>query len=130
MLAQIKTFDKNVLAVEVINSYTETDLQFCYKLMQKKLDEGYSTLNFLIRIDELKLSHTNIKVIFEDMKLVFEEFKHFGNIAIVAHSKFIEMTNPLRTFLYERISGGKQVRYFDVNELDDALDWISNLNEE
>ena len=42
MIKQIKSFENNVLAIEVIDGFTETDEKLCQKFFEEKLALGYS----------------------------------------------------------------------------------------
>ena len=67
MIEQIKTYDNNVLAVEVIDGFTETDEQYCQKLFEEKREQGFEHINVLVKLDEIKISKTSIKAFFEYM---------------------------------------------------------------
>ncbi len=126
MLEQIKTFENNVLAVEVIDGFTETDEKICQKFFNEKLEQGYDQVNILVKLDEMKISHSSTKAFFEDMIWVLRNFKKLGHLAIVAHSKVLKAVVPIDNLFFERASKGRKEQYFDVSQIDEAFDFVSS----
>lgn len=125
MIEQIKTFEKNVLAVEVIDAFTETDEKICEKWFKAKLDEGYEEVHVLIKLDELKISHANVKAFMEDIIWVIRNYKKIGHFAVVAHSKVLKALVPIDNLFFRRASKGRYERYFDVSQLDEAFAFVN-----
>ncbi|MCB9310498.1 MAG: STAS/SEC14 domain-containing protein [Lewinellaceae bacterium] len=125
MLEQIKKFEGNILAMEVIEGFTETDEKLAQKFFQSKLDEGHEYVHVLIKLDEMKLSKTSVKAFFEDSLWAIRNYKSIGNIAIVAHSNILKALVPIDSFFFQRLRKGFDERYFDVSDLDKAMDFIS-----
>ncbi|WP_053975490.1 SpoIIAA family protein [Mangrovimonas xylaniphaga] len=126
MIEQLKTFQDNQLAIEVIDGFSETDEQLCQKWFQKKLDEGFEQVNVLVKLDELKLSHSSVKAFMEDSIWALRHYKQLGHLAIVAHSKIIKALVPIDNLFFQRASKGRLERYFDVSQLDEAFAFINN----
>ncbi len=126
MIEQLKTFQDNQLAIEVIDGFSETDEQLCQKWFQKKLDEGFEQVNVLVKLDELKLSHSSVKAFMEDSIWALRHYKQLGHLAIVAHSKIIKALVPIDNLFFKRASKGRLERYFDVSQLDEAFAFINN----
>ena len=126
MLEQIKTFDSNTVAFEIIDSFTETDEKLAQKLFKEKLDSGFQTVNILVKIDQYKISQTEAKAFFEDIIFVIRKFKNIGNLAIVGHSKILKAFVPVDNFFFERIKKGKKELYFDVSQLEEAIEFVTN----
>jgi len=124
MVEQIKTFDKNILAIEVIDGFTETDEKFCQKLFDKKIKEGYEKINILVKLDEMKISHSSTKAFFEDAVWVFRNYKKLGHLAIVAHSNILKATVPIDNLFFRRASEGRLERYFDISQLEEAFQFV------
>ncbi len=124
MIEQIKTFKSNALAIEVIDDFTETDEKLAQKLFKEKIDEGNDQINVLIKLDEMKISHSSIKAFMEDMIWVLRNYKHLGNLAIVAHTNIIKALVPIDNFFFERLQKGYEERYFDISQLDKAIEFI------
>jgi len=45
MIEQLKTFDNNTLAIEVIDGFTETDKKLCQKWFEEKRVQGFVFLS-------------------------------------------------------------------------------------
>lgn len=45
MIEQLVTTEKNILAIEVIDGFTETDERLCQKFFQEKLDQGFKQVH-------------------------------------------------------------------------------------
>ncbi len=125
MIEQIETFKGNVLAIEVIDGFTETDEKLAQKFFKEKIEEGNDHVNVLVKLDELKIGHSSTKAFMEDIVWVLRNYKHMGNLAIVAHSKILKALVPIDNFFFERLQKGYEERYFDVSQLDSAIEFIT-----
>lgn len=125
MIEQIKIFKGNSVAFEVIEGFSETDRELAVKFFDNKISEGFEHVNVLIKLDEMKLSQTSTKAFMEDFAWTFRNYKKMGNIAIVAHSKVLKALIPIDAFFFERLQKGFEERYFDVSQLEKALQFIS-----
>ncbi len=126
MIEQIKTYDNNVLAIEVIDGFTETDEKLCQKFFNEKLELGFDKVNVLVKLDEMKISHSNVKAFFEDIIWILRNYKKLGHLAIVAHSNILKVLVPIDNLFFARASKGRQERYFDVSQIDEAFEFISS----
>ncbi len=126
MIEQIKTFEGNALAIEAIESFTETDMKLVHKFFEEKLAKGHEHINILIKLDELKINQINTKSFMEHIVWVLRNLKNVGNIAIVAHSNILKALIPMDNFFFERLKKGYEERYFDKSQLDKALDFIAS----
>lgn len=124
MIEQLKTFENNCLAVEVIDGFTETDEKICQKWFQEKLNEGYDQVNVLVKMDELKVSHSSVKAFFEDSLWALRHYKQLGHLAIVAHSNIVKALVPIDNLFFQRASKGRLERYFDKSQLEEAFNFI------
>lgn len=125
MLEQIKTFDNNVLAIEVIDSFTETDEKICQKFFNEKLEKGFNQVNVLVKLDEMKISHIQTKAFMEDVIWALRNYKNIGHIAIVAHSNILKALVPIDNLFFQRAKEGRMERYFDVSQLDEAFAFVN-----
>jgi hypothetical protein len=125
MIEQIKIFKGNAIAVEAIESFTETDMKLVHKFFEEKLTKGYEHVNVLIKLDELKINQINTKSFMEHIVWVIRNLEHVGNIAIVAHSNILKALIPLDNFFFERLKKGYEERYFDNLHIDKALKFIA-----
>lgn len=126
MIEQIKTFDTNALAFDIIDGFTETDEKLAQKFFEEKIDSGFATVNLLVKIDEYKISKTEAKAFFEDAIFTIRKFKNIGNLAIVGHSKILKALVPIDNFFFERLKKGKKEQYFDVSQLNEAIEFITS----
>ena len=126
MIEQIKTFEDNTIAIEAIESFTETDVQLMHKFFEGKLAKGFDHVNVLIKLDEVKINQINTKAFFEHVIWVLRNLKNVGNLAIVAHSNILKSLIPLDNVFFKRLKKGFEERYFDVSQLDKALDFVQS----
>ena len=124
MIEQIKIFNNNVLAIAVIDGFTQTDLKYCQKLFDEKLEKGYEKINLLVLLDEFKISHSSTKAFFEEMVLILRNYKKLKHLAIVAHSNILKAYIPIDNFFFSRLSKGSEERYFDVSQMEEAMAFI------
>ncbi|MCB0516021.1 MAG: STAS/SEC14 domain-containing protein [Chitinophagales bacterium] len=125
MIEQIKTFPNNALAIEVIDGFTETDENLCQKFFNQKLAQGYEQVNVLVKLDEMKISHSSAKAFLEDNVWALRNYSKMGHLAIVGHSKILKALVPIDNLFFERASKGRLERYFDVSQLEDAIKFIT-----
>ncbi|MEZ4805542.1 MAG: STAS/SEC14 domain-containing protein [Bacteroidia bacterium] len=128
MIEQLNTYKNNVLAIEVIDGFTENDEKLCQKFFQEKLDQGFDQVNVLVKLDELKINHSSIKAFMEDSIWALRNYKSIGHLAIVAHSKVLKAMVPIDNLFFQRASEGRLERYFDVSQLDEAFDFVNPEN--
>jgi len=124
MIEQIKTFEDNILAIEVIDGFDETDEKLCQKFFDEKLEKGFATVNVLVKLDELKMAHSSPKAFMEDIIWTLRNYKKLGHLAIVAHSKILKALVPIDNLFFQRASKGRLERYFDVSQMDEAMAFI------
>jgi hypothetical protein len=126
MIEQIKIFEGNTIAIEAIESFTETDAQLMHKFFEQKLNKGFKQVNVLVKLDEIKINQINTKAFFEHMVWVIRNLENVGNLAIVAHSNILKAMIPLDNVFFERLKKGFEERYFDVSQLEQALHFIES----
>lgn len=124
MIEQLEKFEKNTLAFEIIDGFTETDELLARKFFNEKLEMGYDKVNILVKIDEYKVSKTEVKAFCEDIVFIMRNYKHLGHLAIVGHSKFLKMCVPIDNLFYQRESKGRKEKYFDVAQMDEAIAFV------
>ncbi|PIB35305.1 hypothetical protein BFP72_07785 [Reichenbachiella sp. 5M10] len=125
MIEKIKAFEGNALAIEVIDGFTETDEKLAQQFFNEKVEEGNDYIHVLVKLDEMKISHSSTKAFMEDMIWVLRNYHQMGNLAIVAHSKVLKALVPIDNIFFERLQKGFEERYFDASQLDKALAFIS-----
>ena len=124
MIEQIKIFDNNVLALTVIDGFTQTDVKYCQKLFDEKLEKGFEKINLLVVLDELKISHSSTKAFFEEIVIILRNYKKLKNLAIVGHSNILKAYVPVDNFFFSRLSKGSEERYFDISQIEEAMAFI------
>ena len=128
MIEQLKTFENNALAFEVIDGFTETDEKFFKKMFNKKLDEGYDSINILIKFDEYKVTKTEFKSFFEEMVFIIKKMDKLGHLAYVGNSKLMEALIPVDNMFFKNKSKGREEKYFDISDIDKAYQFINKKN--
>jgi len=126
MIEQIQTFQSNVLAIEVLDGFTEEDEKMCQKLFEEKLDQGFDQVNVLVKLDELKISHSSVKAFMEDVVWLLRNYEKMGHLAIVAHSNVLKALVPIDNLFFQRSKKGRYERYFDISQMDEALYFVSS----
>ncbi|AWM14567.1 STAS/SEC14 domain-containing protein [Flavobacterium sp. NRK F10] len=126
MIEQLETFKGNTLAFEVIDGFTETDEKLAQKFFQEKLDMGFSFVNVLIKLDEMKISKTSSKAFMEDIIWTLRNYKQMGHLAIVAHSNILKALVPIDNLFFERASKERYERYFDVSQMEEAMKFVKS----
>jgi hypothetical protein len=125
MIEQIEKYDNNVLAIAVIDGFTKTDEAICQKFFNAKLNQGFDHINILVKLDELKISHSSTKAFFEDTLWAIRNYKKLGHLAIVAHSNVLKALVPIDNIFFARASKGRQERYFDITQMDEAMAFVN-----
>ncbi len=128
MIEKLKTNKGNILAIEVIDEFTETDEKLCQKFFQQKLDEGFENVNVLVKLDELKVGQSSVKAFMQDMIWTLRNYKKLGHLAIVAHSGVLKALVPIDNLFFERASKGRYERYFDISQMDDAFEFVNPID--
>ncbi|MDN3670559.1 STAS/SEC14 domain-containing protein [Echinicola jeungdonensis] len=124
MIEQFKVYDTNVLALEVKDGFKKVDEQLFEKLVKDKLNQGYEIVNVLVKLDEMEISKSSIKAFFEDAIWWLRNYNHVGHLAVVAHSNIVKALIPIDNLFFQRASKGRIERYFDISQLDEALEFV------
>lgn len=125
MIEQLVTDKKNLLAIEVIDGFTETDEKLCRKFFEEKLSLGAAPLNILVKLDEMKIGDSSVKAFMEDTIYSLRNYKEMGHLAIVAHSNILKALVPIDNLFFQRAKKGRLERYFDVSQMDEAMAFVS-----
>ena len=124
MIEQIKIFENNVIAITVIDGFNRTDVKYCQKLFDEKLEKGYEKINLLVKLDELKISHSNTKAFFEEIVIILRNYRSLKHLAIVGHSNILKAYIPIDNFFFSRLSKGSEERYFDISQMEEAMTFV------
>ena len=125
MLNQIKIFQGNALALELLETFTEADASLIKQLFEEKLDAGYEHVNLLIKVKDMSvMKHMSLQTFLEGELWGFKHFGKIGRCAVVAHSDFIRSVVRLENKVLHLANAAFEERYFDTAELDEALKFI------
>ena len=124
MIEQLKTFEGNTLAFEVIDGFSETDEKLAQKLFQEKLNKGFDCVNVLVKLDEIKMKRSSVKAFMENIIWTLRNYKQMGHLAIVAHSKILKALIPIDNLFFERASKGRYERYYDISQFEEAMKFV------
>lgn len=125
MIEKLESNKSNVLAIEVIDGFTETDEKLCQKFFDEKLEQGFDQVNVLVKLDELKISESSTKAFMEDTIWALRNYTKIGHLAIVAHSKILKALVPIDNLFFKRVKEGRLERYFDVSQMNEAFEFVS-----
>lgn len=126
MLNQIKTFQGNALAIELTETFTEADAQLIKQLFEEKLDAGYGHVNILNKVKDMSvMRHMDLKAFLEGELWGFKHFGKIGRCAVVAQSDFIKSVVKIESKVLHLVNRAFEERYFDTEELEDGLKFIS-----
>ncbi len=124
MIAQIKTFKGNAIAIEVLEGFREADEKLVQKYFKQKIDEGHEHVNIIVKLDEMKLGRSDLEALIEDVIRFLRNYEKVGHMAIVAQSKILKFLVPIDNFFFKRMQKEFEERYFDLTELDKAIKFI------
>jgi hypothetical protein len=127
MLTQIKTFEGNALALEMVAPFTEADATTIKQLFEEKLSKGYEHVNILIKVKDLSvLNHMELKAFLKGEAWGITHFSKIGKCAVVAHSDFMASIIKLENKALHFFNSALEEKYFDTEQLDEALAFISS----
>ena len=126
MIIQIKKFDKNALALELRETFTEADALLIEQLFEEKLNEGYEHVNMLIKVKDMSaLKDMNLKGFLQGELWGIRHFGKIGRCAVVSNSDFIESVVKIENKVLHFFNSALEEKYFDQTQLDEALKFIT-----
>lgn len=129
MINQIKKFKGNALALELIGTFTETDALLIEQLFEEKLNKGYAHVNILIKVKDMSvMKDMKLKAFFEGELWGIKHFGKIGRCAVVSHSDFMKSIVNIENKMLHLFNSALEERYFDENQLEEALEFIENGN--
>jgi hypothetical protein len=130
MLNQIKTFKGNAIAIELTDSFTKTDVELIEQLFEEKLNAGYKHIHILVKVKDLSLlKHVDLKTFMEGEIWGIKHLDKIGRCAVVTHSDIIESVVKIESKALHLVSSALEERYFDTEQLDEALAFITPKDE-
>ena len=124
MIIQLEKFPDNVLAIEVVDGFTEADEKLCEKLFEEKLKDGYEQVNVLVKLDEMKVGNSSVKAFMEDGIWLLRNYGKIGHLAIVAHSNVLKALVPIDNLFFQRAGKGRYEQYFDSSQMEEAIGFV------
>ena len=126
MLNQIKTFKGNAIALELTGTFTEDDVKTIKQLFEEKLNDGSKSVNLLFKVKDMsQFKHIEFKAFMEGEAWGISHFNKIGRCAVVAHSDFIKGAVKIESKPLHLFSKALDERYFDENQLDEALQFVN-----
>ena len=124
MIEQLKVYDTSVMALEIVEGFTEVDYELVEKWANAKREQGFTKMNLLLKLDKLTISDTSLKAFLDQTLKLMKNFKQIGRIAVVAQSKILKKVVPIENFFLQTFSKGSEERYFDVEEIEKAFAFV------
>lgn len=126
MINQIKKFEKNALALEILETFTKADALLIEQLFEEKLNEGYKHVNILIKVKDMSvLKDMDLKGFLQGELWGIKHFEKIGRCAVVSHSGFMESVVNIENKVLHLFNAALEEKYFDQTQLDEALTFIT-----
>jgi len=124
MIQKLETEKNHILAVEIQEQYVDEDLQKFKDWFIEKLEEGYQQINILFKIDKLPIKKISMKTMLDDSIFSVKHLNNCGHLAMVGHSTIEKVMVGLESLAYNRQEKGRLVKYFDVEDIDLAWEFV------
>ncbi|MCB2188413.1 MAG: STAS/SEC14 domain-containing protein [Deltaproteobacteria bacterium] len=111
------------LGVEISGGYTKEDFEAFKEAYEARLAQGAKP-GVLVKIDALKLSESEFKALWADASYGLSHLDKLGRIAVVGHSTVQEYLVKLDNLLLGSPKAGREEKYFDVADLEQAWTWV------
>lgn len=126
MINEIKKFNSNALALEIIAPFTEADALLVEKLFEEKLANGAKQVNILVKVKDLSvIKGMNLKGFFQGELWAIKHFSKMGRCAVVSHSSILKSIVTMENKILHLFNPSLQEKYFDEEDLNSALDYVS-----
>jgi hypothetical protein len=126
MIQEIKKFEKNALAFELLETFTEADALLIEQLFEAKLKEGYKHVNILMKVKDMSvLKNMDWKGFMQGELWGIKHFGKIGRCAVVSHSGFMELIVKVENKVLHIFNSALEEKYFDETQLDEALKFIT-----
>jgi len=125
MITKLDSTKNYVLAIEVAHEYVHADVEQCKKWFEEKLVQGFDKVNFLVKADNLPITHISCRAFWEDGLYALRHIKNMGHIAIIGHGTLEKIMVGMDGAMFNRSKRGLVERYFDVSEMDKAWDFVN-----
>jgi hypothetical protein len=126
MLSQIQQFEGNALALELAGTFTVADAMQVKELFDEKIAQGYPHINILVLVKDLSiLNHMEFKAFLKGEMWGIKYLGKIGRCAVVAQSRVLQSIVNFEGKVLHLFNAALDERYFDLSELDSALQFIS-----
>lgn len=126
MIHQLKKFEKNAIALELTETFTEADALQIEQLFEAKLNEGYQHVNILIKVKDMSaMKGMELKAFLQGELWGVKHIGKIGRCAVVSHSDFIESVVKMENKVLHFFNSALEEKYFDQTQLDEALAFIT-----
>ena len=125
MIKVLEGASENTIAVDIIDGYELADEQAIEKMFEEKIAAGITRINFLIKTDQISLTHSSWKAMWNDGLFAMKNMKKCGHIAIVGNSKLEEILVKTDNVFFQSKKADRMEKYFDVSDIDNAMGWAN-----
>ncbi len=131
MVEQLKVYEAPILALEIIDGFTQNDFELVQKWVEIKREKGFSKMNILLKLDEMKMAESSRKALWDQFAKLMKHFKQIGRISYVGESEILKALVPVDNLFFKMFSPGSEERYFDLADIDQAFEFVeSGIQEE
>lgn len=126
MIIQIQKFEKNAVALELFETFTEADALLIEHLFEEKLNQGYEHVNILIKVKDMSvLKNMDLKGFIQGELWGIRHMNKIGRCAVVSHSGIMESIVKIENKVLHFFNNALEEKYFDQTQLDEALKFIT-----
>lgn len=125
MLTILDGVIEKAIAVEISDKYTAENEKELEKMFDEKISEGHEKINFLVKINDLSLSKSSWKAIWNDGMYALKHLKNCGRIAVVGDSKIEAFLVKVDNAIFGSKKSGRLEKFFYVIDLDKAFDFVN-----
>lgn len=123
MLRYIKDLPPHVIGIHAVGEVTRDDYEKVLIPRLNELVERQGEINYLLVL-ETDVGNFTAGAWWDDLKIGLKNFTKWNKIAVVSDQKGVEwLTDVIRFFIPGKSKG------FPINQLDQAVDWISQKDE-
>ena len=116
----------DILAVEIIDSYTKEDLDALVGAFEGRLAEGHDRINLLIKIDRMKLLKSDLGALVSDAMFALKNMDKMRHIAVVGDSLVEKILIEMDNKLFGSKKKDLVEKYFSVKDVDKALAFLAS----
>lgn len=129
MINNIKIYEGNIVALEVIGGVTEADVAEFARQFTEKLNEGHNEVNVLVSLAQLDAKKTSIRAVLQERVWGVKNLSYMGNVAIVANKRplnWLKRAVLVEAWMLMRANRNANEKYYDINDLDKALAFVES----